>query len=128
VSPTVWPAGVGPAPALLVQAQPAQLQHFRSASELLAQQVRPQRAPQWPCRCEAASAAAAAADYRQRRPADVRVLVVGATGYIGKYVVRELVRRGYDVVALARERSGIGGKASREDAQRVRPAACASPR
>ncbi len=84
--------------------------------------MRPQRAPQWPCRCEAASAAAAT-DYRQRRPADVRVLVVGATGYIGKYVVRELVRRGYDVVALARERSGIGGKASREDAQRVRPAA-----
>ncbi|KAK9825464.1 hypothetical protein WJX81_005322 [Elliptochloris bilobata] len=49
---------------------------------------------------------------------DVRVLVVGATGYIGKFVVRELVKRGYDVVALARERSGVGGKASREDVQR----------
>ena len=52
------------------------------------------------------------------------MLVVGATGYIGKYVVKELVRRGYDVVALAREQSGIGGKASREDVQRVLPPAC----
>lgn len=74
-----------------------------------------------PCRCQAASAAA---DYRQRAPQDVRVLVVGATGYIGKYVVKELVKRGYDVVALARERSGIGGKASREDVQRVLSPAC----
>ncbi len=52
------------------------------------------------------------------------MLVVGATGYIGKYVVKELVKRGYDVVALARERSGIGGKASREDVQRVLSPAC----
>ncbi len=37
-----------------------------------------------------------------------RVFVVGATGYIGKFVVRELVARGYDVVSFARERSGIG--------------------
>ena len=48
------------------------------------------------------------------------MLVVGATGYIGKFVVRELVKRGYDVVALARERSGVGGKATRDDVQRVR--------
>ena len=80
-----------------------------------------------PCRCEAAAAAAeissapsTSADYRQRDPKDVRVLVVGATGYIGKFVVRELVNRGYDVVALARERSGVGGKATRDDVQRVR--------
>lgn len=33
--------------------------------------------------------------------------MVGATGYIGKFVVRELVSRGYDVVSFARERSGI---------------------
>ena len=32
-----------------------------------------------------------------RPPGGVRVLVVGATGYIGQAVVRELVRRGYDV-------------------------------
>ena len=48
------------------------------------------------------------------------MLVVGATGYIGKFVVRELVKRRYDVVALARERSGVGGKATRDDVQRVR--------
>lgn len=59
--------------------------------------------------------ASAAADYRGKAPADIRVLVVGATGYIGKFVVRELVKRGYDVVAMAREKSGIGGKASKED-------------
>ncbi len=37
-----------------------------------------------------------------------RIFVVGATGYIGKFVVRELVARGYDVVSFARERSGVG--------------------
>lgn len=37
-----------------------------------------------------------------------RVFVVGATGYIGKFVVRELVARGYEVVSFARERSGVG--------------------
>ncbi|NTW69435.1 MAG: NAD(P)H-binding protein [Chlorobiaceae bacterium] len=37
-----------------------------------------------------------------------RVFVVGATGYIGKFVVRELVSRGYEVVSFARERSGVG--------------------
>lgn len=33
--------------------------------------------------------------------------MVGATGYIGKFVVRELVARGYVVVSFARERSGV---------------------
>ncbi len=33
--------------------------------------------------------------------------MVGATGYIGKFVVRELVARGYQVVSFARERSGV---------------------
>ena len=63
-------------------------------------------------------AAAQQGDYRQRPTSEVRVLVVGATGYIGKYVVRELVRRGYQVVAFARERSGIGGKKTAEDVRR----------
>ncbi|PSC69840.1 divinyl chlorophyllide a 8-vinyl-chloroplastic isoform A [Micractinium conductrix] len=66
----------------------------------------------------AAAAAAPSADYRTRAPADVRVLVVGATGYIGKFVVKELVKRGYNVVAFARERSGIGGKQSAEDVKK----------
>ncbi|GAB4824216.1 hypothetical protein N2152v2_011262 [Parachlorella kessleri] len=79
--------------------------------------------------CVAAATAAAEAaaappqqqgkgDYRQRDRKDVRVLVVGATGYIGKYVVKELVQRGYKVVALAREKSGIGGKASMDDTRK----------
>jgi len=38
-----------------------------------------------------------------------RVFVVGATGYIGKHVVGELVRRGHEVVCLARKRAGIRG-------------------
>ena len=67
-----------------------------------------------------AAAADAAAAMRGRPPADVRVLVVGATGYIGKFVVKELVKRGYQVVAFARERSGIGGKASADDTRKVR--------
>jgi divinyl chlorophyllide a 8-vinyl-reductase len=50
-----------------------------------------------------------------RRP---RVFVAGATGYIGRHVVHELVERGYDVVAFARPRSGIGG-ASTEEATRL---------
>ncbi|GBG44104.1 hypothetical protein CBR_g77624 [Chara braunii] len=53
-------------------------------------------------------------DYRSRPPQDVRVLVVGATGYIGKYVVRELVSRGFSVITVAREQSGIGGKAGKD--------------
>lgn len=33
--------------------------------------------------------------------------MAGATGYIGKYVTRELVKRGYRVVSFARQRSGV---------------------
>ena len=53
-------------------------------------------------------------DFRSRPPEQVRVVVFGATGYIGRFVVRELVERGYQVVAFARERSGIGGSKSQE--------------
>ena len=53
-------------------------------------------------------------DFRSRPPEQVRVVVFGATGYIGRFVVKELVERGYQVVAFARERSGIGGRQSRE--------------
>lgn len=59
--------------------------------------------------------ASASAEYLQRDRKDVRVLVVGATGYIGKFVVKELVKRGYNVVAFAREKSGVGGKKSMDD-------------
>lgn len=43
-----------------------------------------------------------------------RIFVVGATGYIGKFVVRELVNRGHDVVSFARERSGVGASTTAE--------------
>mgnify|MGYP001800898623 CR=1 FL=1 len=33
-----------------------------------------------------------------RKPADTKVLVAGATGYIGKFVVQELVRREFGKV------------------------------
>lgn len=69
----------------------------------------------------AATAAVPRTDYRDRENKDVRVLVVGPTGYIGKFVTKELIRRGYNVVAFAREKSGIKGKASKEDTINVRP-------
>ncbi|MBL6956951.1 MAG: NAD(P)-dependent oxidoreductase [Chlorobium phaeobacteroides] len=47
-----------------------------------------------------------------------RIFVVGATGYIGKYVVRELVLRGHEVVSFARERSGVGASASAEETRK----------
>eukprot|EP00891_Asterochloris_glomerata_P000760 jgi/Astpho2/760/Aster-00621 len=74
---------------------------------------------QW-SRCKASGAAAqqAKSEYRQRDARDVRVVVFGATGYIGKFVVKELVKRGYNVVAFAREKSGIGGKQSTQDVQK----------
>jgi glutamate dehydrogenase/leucine dehydrogenase len=67
-----------------------------------------------------ASAAPQTDNYRQRQPQDVRVLVVGATGYIGKFVVKELIKRGYNVVAFSREKSGIGGKQGMDDVRKVR--------
>ncbi|MBA0696606.1 hypothetical protein Goari_003146 [Gossypium aridum] len=53
--------------------------------------------------------------FRNKNPKDINVLVVGSTGYIGKFVVKELVNRGFNVIAIARERSGIRGKNSKED-------------
>ena len=46
-------------------------------------------------------------------------MVAGSTGYIGKYVTKELIKRGYNVVAFAREKSGVGGKQSTEQTQKV---------
>ncbi|KAK8954628.1 hypothetical protein KSP39_PZI001742 [Platanthera zijinensis] len=48
------------------------------------------------------------ASFRTKPPHQVNVLVVGSTGYIGKFVVKELCRRGFNVVAVAREPSGDG--------------------
>ncbi|CAI9118726.1 OLC1v1020331C1 [Oldenlandia corymbosa var. corymbosa] len=48
--------------------------------------------------------------FRNKKPADINVLVVGSTGYIGNFVVKELVKRGFNVIAVAREKSGIRGR------------------
>lgn len=48
-----------------------------------------------------------------------RVFVVGASGYIGKQTVRELLARGYAVVCLARRRSGVGGADDEATARRA---------
>ncbi|PIA61637.1 hypothetical protein AQUCO_00300868v1 [Aquilegia coerulea] len=53
--------------------------------------------------------------FRTKNPKDINVLVVGSTGYIGKFVVKELVNRGFNVIAIAREKSGIRGKNSKEE-------------
>ncbi len=47
-----------------------------------------------------------------------RVFVVGATGYIGKFVVRELVSRGYEVVSFARQRSGVNASTTEDETRR----------
>ncbi|RZC51895.1 hypothetical protein C5167_020319 [Papaver somniferum] len=53
--------------------------------------------------------------FRNKNPKDINVLVVGSTGYIGKYVVKELINRGFNVISVARENSGIRGKTSKEE-------------
>ncbi|OVA15058.1 hypothetical protein BVC80_949g75 [Macleaya cordata] len=53
--------------------------------------------------------------FRDKNPKDINVLVVGSTGYIGKFVVKELVNRGFNVISVAREKSGIRGKTSKEE-------------
>ncbi|DBA68486.1 TPA: hypothetical protein ACH3X2_013773 [Trebouxia sp. C0005] len=67
-----------------------------------------------PVQCQAETQS----DYRTRSKQDVRIVVAGSTGYIGKYVTKELIKRGYDVVAFAREKSGVGGKQSSEQTQK----------
>jgi divinyl chlorophyllide a 8-vinyl-reductase len=52
-----------------------------------------------------------------------RVFVAGATGYIGRFVVHELVARGYEVVAFARDRTGIEGAGDRARIERDLPGA-----
>jgi len=44
-----------------------------------------------------------------RSPDPRRVLVLGATGTIGRATVRALLRRGHQVVCLVRPRAGVGG-------------------
>ncbi|CAI0466665.1 unnamed protein product [Linum tenue] len=52
--------------------------------------------------------------FRTKNPREINVLVVGSTGYIGKFVAKELVNRGFNVIAVAREKSGIRGQKSKD--------------
>eukprot|EP00959_Pyramimonas_sp_CCMP1952_P176420 3686730-Pyramimonas_sp.AAC.2 len=60
---------------------------------------------------DAAAATSGSSDTR----AKTTVLVVGPTGYIGRFVTKELINRGYKVIVFAREKSGVGAKNSKED-------------
>ncbi|XP_024960995.1 divinyl chlorophyllide a 8-vinyl-reductase, chloroplastic [Cynara cardunculus var. scolymus] len=53
--------------------------------------------------------------FRDKNPKEINVLVVGSTGYIGNFVVKELVHRGFNVIAVCRENSGIRGRNSKEE-------------
>ncbi|XP_019172883.1 PREDICTED: divinyl chlorophyllide a 8-vinyl-reductase, chloroplastic isoform X2 [Ipomoea nil] len=69
-----------------------------------------------PVSCSAAPAVETPnVSFRSKNPSDINILVVGSTGYIGRFVATELVKRGFSVIAIARERSGIRGSNSKED-------------
>ncbi|XP_018840609.1 divinyl chlorophyllide a 8-vinyl-reductase, chloroplastic [Juglans regia] len=57
----------------------------------------------------------APSSFRNKTPKDINVLVVGSTGYIGAFVVKELLSRGFNVIAVAREKSGIRAKNNKEE-------------
>lgn len=49
----------------------------------------------------------------------MRVLMLGATGTIGRATVRALVRHGHEVVCLVRPKAGVGGKLAPGDSARL---------
>jgi nucleoside-diphosphate-sugar epimerase len=51
---------------------------------------------------------------------------VGPTGYIGKFVVKELIKQGYNVIAFSRENAGIKGKMGKSEISKVRVMATGS--
>ncbi|CAH8392022.1 unnamed protein product [Eruca vesicaria subsp. sativa] len=53
--------------------------------------------------------------FRNKPANEINILVVGSTGYIGRFVVKELVSRGFNVIAVAREKSGVRGKNNKEE-------------
>jgi len=52
-----------------------------------------------------------------------RVLVLGATGTIGRAAARALVQRGHEVVCFVRPRAGVSGALSADDSARLLPGA-----
>jgi divinyl chlorophyllide a 8-vinyl-reductase len=57
------------------------------------------------------------------RPAGQRVLLLGATGTIGRATVQTLLQRGYEVVCFVRPRAGVRGRLAPEDTARLLPGA-----
>lgn len=57
-------------------------------------------------------------DESYQSPKRMRVMVAGATGYIGRHVVRELLSRGHDVVSLVRQRWRSGPAMTRDSMKR----------
>ena len=54
-----------------------------------------------------------------RSPDAKRVLVLGATGAMGRATVRALVRRGHDVVCFVRPRAGVGSALTPDDSAKL---------
>jgi len=52
-----------------------------------------------------------------------RIFVLGATGTIGQATVRELVKRGHEVVCFVRPRAGVNGGLAPDDSARLLPGA-----
>ena len=63
------------------------------------------------------SGAQVARDEASASSSSLPIVVSGGTGYIGRFVVRELAARGHQVVALTRRKSGIGGAKSIGDVE-----------
>ena len=62
-------------------------------------------------------------DPHPNTPLARRVLVLGATGTIGRATVAALVARGHEVVCFVRERAGIGGTLSPDNTVKLLPGA-----
>jgi divinyl chlorophyllide a 8-vinyl-reductase len=52
-----------------------------------------------------------------------RVLLLGATGTVGRATARALLARGHEVVCLVRPRSGVDGRLGTAEVQRLLPGA-----
>ncbi|KAL5984819.1 hypothetical protein ACLOJK_038655 [Asimina triloba] len=59
-----------------------------------------------------------ATSFLDKDPQYITVLVAGSTGHIGRFIVKELIRCGFHIVSVARERSGVCDQKTKEDTLR----------